>query len=69
MDSRFAVVEIDKELYNRFIGPVTFELVEIEEKLDDFQIKISNLDKKVSELIEFSRNLCKICVSGEYVIK
>jgi len=36
LDSRFAFVEIDKELYNRFIGPVTFELVEIEEKLDDF---------------------------------
>jgi site-specific DNA recombinase len=69
LDSRFAFVEIDKELYNRFIGPVTFELVEIEEKLDDFQIKISNLDKKVSELIEFSRNLSNIWVSGEYEIK
>jgi hypothetical protein len=39
---------------------VLSELIEIEEKLDDFQIKISNLDKKVSELIEFSRNLSKI---------
>ena len=28
-----------------------FELIEIEEKLEDFKIKISNLDKKVSELI------------------
>ena len=69
MDSRFAFVEIDKELYNRFIGPVTSELVEIEEKLNDFQIKISNLDKKVSELIEFSRNLRNIWVSGEYETK
>ena len=69
LDSRFAFGEIDKELYNRFIGPVTSELVEIEEKLDDFQIKISNLDKKVSELIEFSRNLSKIWVSGEYETK
>ena len=51
------------------IGPVTSELIEIEEKLDDFQIKISNLDKKVSELIEFSRNLSKIWVSGEYETK
>ena len=33
------------------------------------QIIISNLDKKVSELIEFSRNLCKIWVSGEYETK
>ena len=65
MDSRFAFGEIDKELYNRFIGPVTSELIEIEEKLDNFQIKISILDKKVSELIEFSRNLSKIWVSGE----
>ena len=47
LDSRFAFGEIDKELYNRFIGPVISELIEIEEKLDDFQIKISNLDKKV----------------------
>ena len=69
LDSRFAFGEIDKELYNRFIGPVTSELIEIEEKLDDFQIKISNLDKKVSELIEFSRNLSKIWVSGEYETK
>ena len=44
-------------------------MIEIEEKLDDFQIKISNLDKKVSELIEFSRNLSKIWVSGEYETK
>ena len=69
LDSRFAFGEIDKELYNRFIGPVTSELVEIEEKLDDFQIKISNLDKKVLELIEFSRNLSNIWVSGEYETK
>ena len=44
-------------------------MVEIEEKLDDFQIKISNLDKKVLELIEFSRNLSNIWVSGEYETK
>ena len=69
LDSRFAFGEIDKELYNRFIGPVTSELIENEGKLDNFQIKISNLDKKVSELIEFSRNLSKIWVSGEYETK
>ena len=28
LDSRFAFGEIDKELYNRFIGPVTSELIE-----------------------------------------
>jgi hypothetical protein len=41
---RFAFGEIDKELCNRFIGSVTSELVEIEEKLYNFHIKISNLD-------------------------
>ena len=46
-----------------------FELIEIEEKLEDFKIKISNLDKKVSELIEFSKNLSNIWVSGEYETK
>ena len=35
----------------------------------DNSIEISNLDKKVSELIEFSRNLSKIWVSGEYETK
>jgi site-specific DNA recombinase len=44
-------------------------LIEIEEKLEDFKIKISNLDKKVSELIEFSKNLSNIWVSGEYETK
>ena len=69
LDSRFAFGEIDNELYNRFIGAVTSELIEIEEKLEDSQIKISNLDKKVSELIEFSKNLSNIWVSGEYETK
>ena len=69
LDSRFAFGEIDNELYNRFIGAVTSELIEIEEKLEDFKIKISNLDKKVSELIEFSKNLSNIWVSGEYETK
>ena len=36
---------------------------------EDSQIKISNLDKKVSELIEFSKNLSNIWVSGEYETK
>ena len=69
LDSRFAFGEIDNELYNRFIGAVTSELIEIEEKLEDSQIKISNLDKKVSELIEFSKNMSNIWVSGEYETK
>ena len=69
LDSRFAFGEIDNELYNRFIVAVTSELIEIEEKLEDFKIKISNLDKKVSELIEFSKNLSNIWVSGEYETK
>ena len=69
LDSRFAFGEIDNELYNRFIGAVTSELIEIEEKLEDFKIKISNLDKKVSELIEFSKKLSNIWVSGEYETK
>ena len=69
LDSRFAFGEIDNELYNRFIGAVTSELIEIEEKLEDSQIRISNLDKKVSELIEFSKNLSNIWVYGEYETK
>ena len=69
LDSRFAFGEIDNKLYNRFIGAVTSELIEIEEKIEDFKIRISNLDKKVSELIEFSKNLSNIWVSGEYETK
>ncbi len=65
LDSRFAFGEIDNELYNRFIDTVKSELIEIEEKLEDSQIKISNLDKKVSDLIEFSKNMSNIWVSGE----
>ena len=60
MDSRFAFGEIEKELYNRFNDYLATEVVEIEGKLEDFQIKVSNLDKKVSDLIEFSKNLNKI---------
>ena len=69
LESRFAFGEIDKELYNRFNDTLATEVVEIEGKLEDFQIKISNLDKKVSELIEFSKNISKIWVSGEYETK
>lgn len=60
LDSRFAFGEIEKELYNRFNDSLATEVVEIEGKLEDFQIKVSNLDKKVSDLIEFSKNLNKI---------
>jgi site-specific DNA recombinase len=69
LDIRFAFGEIDKELYNRFKVTLATEVVEIEEKLEDFQIRISNLDKKVSELIEFSKNISKIWTSGEYETK
>ena len=48
LDSRFAFGEIKKELYNRFNDPLAAEIVKIEGELDDSQIKISNLDKKVS---------------------
>lgn len=60
LDSRFAFGEIEKGLYNRFNDSLATEVVEIEGKLEDFQIKVSNLDKKVSDLIEFSKNLNKI---------
>lgn len=60
LDSRFAFGEIEKELYNRFNDSLATEVVEIEGKLEDFQIKVSKLDKKVSDLIEFSKNLNKI---------
>ena len=64
MDSRFAFGEIEKELYNRFNDPLAKEVIEIEGKLEDFQIKVSNLDKKVSDLIEFSKNLNKMRTSS-----
>ncbi len=69
LDKRFTFGEVDKELYDRFKGTLATEVIEIEEKLEDFQIKISNLDKKVSELIEFGKNINKIWVSGEYETK
>ena len=59
--------EFDRVIEDKCSGSIP--IFEREGKLDDFQIKISNLDKKVSELIEFSRNLSKIWVSGEYETK
>ena len=66
---RILQYNLDKDLYTRFRNETESELRTVELKLDDLQIKISNLDKKVSELIEFSRNLSKICVSRQHEIK
>ena len=41
----------------------------VELKLEDFQVRISNLDKKVEDLVEFSRKLNEIWGYGDYETK
>jgi hypothetical protein len=56
-------------LYTRFRDETVAEIRLVESKMEDFQIRISNLDKKVEDLVEFSDKLNEIWGSGDYETK
>jgi hypothetical protein len=69
LDRKYAFDDMDKELYTRFKNETVTELRTIELKLEDFQIRISNLNKKVEDLVQFSEKLNEIWVFGDYETK
>jgi len=69
LDRKYAFDDLDKDLYNRFKNETVAEMRTVELKLEDFQVRISNLDKKVEDLVEFSRKLNEIWGYGDYETK
>ena len=69
LDRKYAFDDLDKDLYTRFKKETVAELRNIELKLEDFQIRISNLDKKVKDLVQFFGKLNEIWGSGDYETK
>ena len=69
LDRKYAFDDLDKYLYNRFKNEAAAELRIVALKLEYFQVRISNLDKKVEDLVEFSCKLNEIWGSGDYETK
>lgn len=69
LDRKYAFDDLDKDLYTRFRDETVAEIRLVESKMEVFQIRISNLDKKVEDLVEFSDKLNEIWGSGDYETK
>ena len=69
LDRKFAFEDLDKELYNRFKNEINEKILRIEEKLEEFEIKISNLNKKVEDVFKLTQNINEIWASGDYETK
>ena len=69
LDRKYAFDDLDKDLYTRFKNETVSELRTVQLKLEDFQIRISNLDKKVEDLVQFSEKLSEIWSFGDYETK
>ena len=69
LDRKYAFDDLDKDLYNRFKNETTAEIRLLESKMEDFQVRISNLDRKVDDLVQFSCKLNEIWGSGDYETK
>ena len=69
LDRKYAFDDLDKDLYTRFKNETVSELRTVQLKLEDFQIRISNLDKKVEDLVQFSEKLSEIWGFGDYETK
>ena len=69
LDRKYAFDDLDKDLYNRFKNETTAEIRLLESKMEDFQVRTSNLDRKVEDLVQFSCKLNEIWGSGDYETK
>lgn len=69
LEERFILEEISKEQFLRFTDKFKDERVEINKQLERYSKKVSNLEKSVDELIDFSRNLPSLWTSSQYNTK
>jgi site-specific DNA recombinase len=65
LEERFALGEIDKELYLKFAKKYTDEVVQFEQEILNPGLSSSNLQKAINKALLLSQNLSEIWVSGD----
>lgn len=69
LEERFILEEISREQFLKFTDKFKDERVEINKQLERYSKKVSNLEKSVDELINFSRYLPSLWTSSQYITK
>ena len=69
LEERFILDEITKEQYHKFLEKFNDERSELYRQLEKSGIKVSNLDKAIDILVDFSSNLPSLWTSGDYKTK
>ncbi len=69
IESRFVTGDINKELYEKHTARFKEEEGQIRDELGKVDFRLSNLDKYINFSVNFSGNLCKIWLSGDYICK
>lgn len=69
LEERFILDEITKEQYHKFLEKFKDERSELYRQLEKSAIKVSNLDKAIDNLVDFSSNLPSLWTSGDYNTK
>ncbi|HEY1047528.1 MAG TPA: recombinase family protein [Bacteroidia bacterium] len=69
LEERFILEEISREQFVKFSDKFKAERVEINNQLERYSKKVSNLEKSVDELLVFSRNLTSLWTSSQYNTK
>jgi site-specific DNA recombinase len=69
IEERFILEEITKEQFNKYSEKFKLEKSQIIKELERTQIKVSNLEKAVENLIELSSNLPSLWTSSSYFEK
>lgn len=64
IEMRFAIGEIEKELYLKFKAQFNKELTDIDEEISKSSFNLSNLEKAVDTALEYATELPKIWASG-----
>ncbi len=66
IEERFAIGELEKELYLKFIGKYRKEKLDISTEISSLDIGKSNLEKQVEKYCQMLRNLPEIWASNSY---
>lgn len=66
IEERFAVGEIDKELFQKFIGKYRKERLEISKEIENNQFNNSNLEKRLDKYCSILSNVATIWTSNDY---
>ena len=68
LEERYAIGEIDKELYLKFISKYRKEKLDISTEMDTLNFENSNLEKRVEKYCQILGNLPDLWASNGYCI-